>query len=180
MHDNHLLPSERDTDALLDAALCSYADVSPRIGLDSRILARTAKSVPATRGLPGWRLLCAALVLLACILLSPGLKHGTKQEARNMTGTSRSAPLGTLPRPVPVLSRVALRSSTHKSHARPAIGTIGPFVSMPLSHQERLLLQLAAAPQHPLADLNRSAQIVISPIEITAIEIKPLPQPIER
>lgn len=176
MHDNRSLPSEPDTDALLNAALCSYAEVSPRDGLDRRILARTAENVSAPRELPGWRPVCAAFVLLACILLPLALEHGTKQEARNRAATSRSAPLQTLPRPVPVLRRAALRSSPHKSHARPAVAASRPFVSMPLSRQERLLLQLAAAPQHPLANLNRSAPIAIPPIEISAIEIKPLSQ----
>ncbi len=176
MDDNRSLPSEREADALLDAALAAYIDVSPREGLENRVLARIEGSAPASRSVFGWQVVCAAFVVIACILLPLAPKHGTKQELRNTAVASRPLSIATLRRPPPLLKRAALRRPEHRPRAHPATDVSRPFQAVPLSRQERLLLRVAAAPQHPLTYLNQPATVSIAPIEISAIEIRPLSQ----
>ncbi len=177
MRDKRFLDYEHEVEAQLDAALKTYAGASPREGLEARILAWTEERVHAPRPGFSWRLALSAvtLIVLAAVMLPFGLHRDARPALRDTAVVKKSAlPRALAPPKVELMRASARPGHRRRPHARVAASQ--PFVQMPLSAQERLLLQLAASPQRPLANLHDSAPIEILPIEISAIQIKPLSQ----
>ena len=174
--ERQLLKSATEYDPMLDAALQTYADAAPREGLETRILARATENARNPRPIFGWRIAFAALLLLAGIFLPLALRRGASPPAQPPLLASRPAPPHLIPDRAPELKPAAVKRAPPKPRPHRQVTVSKPFAPIPLSPQERLLAQLATAPQHPLANLNKPAPVAIPPIEISAIQIKPFPQ----
>ncbi len=170
--------STSEYDAMLDAALQTYAGAAPREGLETRILARTAESVHAPRPVFG-RLLAfsgVALLVLLCISAPTLLRHKPDPPAAPQFVKTNPAPPSISQPQTAEFQKAALPKTIRKPRPRApqAVASGKPLTPVPLSSQERMLLQLAASPQKPLANLNKFEPVEIAPIQISALHIQPL------
>ena len=159
-----------EEEAVVTAALRSYAVTSPRQGLEARMLAHVdTASKPQVRFV--W-LLAPALALLAMVsvLVPYGRRSPHPQPMRVQTASMPSS-VQQAQRPARtriVKTRLQLqRPSTAASERK-------PFHVMPLSHQERLLLQFASSPEQPSSILDAPDPVPITPLQISALRIEPL------
>ena len=166
-------------DEMLDGALASYGEAPEREGLERRVLAKVNER--AMRKHPIWRFAAPIGAAAAvCCLLWWAIPDMTTHPRRAITAASQTRKAGeapfvqTIPTPdlaVVPLSAAKLRS-TRKRLAAPKLSRF-PSPS-PMSSEERALLRLAVGdPKYIPRELTRSDSR-IEPLQIAAIEIKPL------
>lgn len=175
---------QESLDQVLDQALTSYVAQEPRTGIEQRVLARI-RSEGAVRRFTWWRwalLAPAAACALLAVVLWP---HQDLKKAAMMPATETAhtvTPVRTEPTE-PVLKEVqAVRK--HRPHLVAVVAKkpeslpkLDVFPTPePMSPQMQALA--AYVEQHPRQAqetlANEPTKIVIAPIQIAAIEIKPL------
>ena len=177
MDGNH----EDREDALLDAALGSYAGAEPREGLEGRVLARVREKrqvgiwVPRLwlgTGLFSTLLLCVFLAMHFLEQNQPAASH-TIARAGNQrvdVAASRQAPPQTGQRLIQTKIRPTHFRQPGKKHA---VISRHPLSTPALSEQEKLLLRLAGI-QELKQTQDTYVPIVPASIEISSIAIRPL------
>jgi hypothetical protein len=151
-----------ELDKLIDGALSTYSTAEPLAGLEQRILNR-ARARRAR-----WPWLLAAVAVAAAILIAVQVR---KPESTPFVA------LAPPPAPVvaPVMPARPLTPSRDRKGAVPHVARTLPKrqvfpTETPLTHEERLLVQLAES--HPQELVIRPAdQIEIKPIEIAPLQI---------
>lgn len=167
-------------DKALDDALASYGEAPENEGLEQRILAAVterARRTHAMRPLAA-AIGAAAIVIMACLFwwVTPKMAIQTLPAKTTMLALRKIGPpqIRTIPLPEPatVLASAAKPRRTWENPPEPKLPQF-PTPS-PLSSEERALVQLVAHnPKHIPRELTDFGG-PIKPIEITAVEIKPL------
>jgi hypothetical protein len=153
--------AERDElDRLLDSALASYSDAEPLAGIEERVLRRVARS----KRRPWLWWLAGAVPAAACLLV---LLTNREAIAPPQLPVAPRAVETAQTRPEPAV--VKAPPKPRPVQRRPQVARQDQFpIAMPLTAQERGLLELAAVA--PEALLVKPAVA----IEIEPIQIKPL------
>ena len=165
-------------DKWLDDALTTYGEAPESEGLERRILARVAANTPRTPRRSTFTIALAAALAVAMAGLFWWLtaKSHAEPESTPMIASTKSE-LPRLPaKPVPALAAaLASTASAPRVQKKPAAPKRSRFPTpSPLSSEERALVQLVSSnAAHVPRAFTRLAG-PIKPIEITAIEIKPL------
>lgn len=144
-------PHEKQTEELMNAALASYSDVSPRAGFEKRIIARATSEAHATRAGFLWKWAAASCMAaaLACAAVLAIPHHRDIETARraslngNIEQTPAAQPSQTTEMPV----AVSFHKPHHMKHPASVAVVRRPIAQAPLSHDEELLLSVAA--EHP-------------------------------
>lgn len=188
MHD-----SRNKLDRLLDSALADYADPGPDSGLESRILSGIPTETHATprhRRLAWAIALPAAAILLLFIRISHPWTHRTSTMPQQANVSHRSTPfIATVNHPRPQVAQTrnsdALLQKDRPRHkalaARPVpLPKLDLFPTpQPLTPQERALVDFAShASNSERESLIAAQQQANAPLQISAIQIKPLPPPV--
>ncbi len=179
------MPTDRELDDLIDAALSSYSATETRPGLVRRILTNAlAESLRRKRVAWAWTLaLPAAACLLIFLLLA--VRHNSYRSTLEATAT-------TIPVTTAAISRETLatnsfpssgkRSVSHKALTRPSttretLPKQDAFPSpSPLTAEEKAAIALVRDPA-PLPRQVETAGVEISPIHIAELQIKPIAPP---
>ena len=179
MDDNNI----RLVDELLDASLRRYADAEPRAGLEGRILAgtRARRRAQHRRMAWAWALAVAAAAVALLVVARPRRQSPPAPVAAETPAPLRApvAARAAPPAPPPVPRRPRRHTAPRTVDLRPQ-----EFPTpRPLSEQEKLLLAYAEALQQasavaaPKANIDFEREMVIPPITIAEIKIKPLELP---
>jgi hypothetical protein len=174
------MPTDRELDDLIDAALPSYSAAEPRPGLQHRIIAH-ALAQPHRRKRLGWAW-AFAVPAIACLLLFILPRHHTVPQSAVASGPTTmtppsidsNIPLRTTPSPVQaeathIHSAMASHPATHEPLPKQ---NVFPSPS-PLTAEEQALVaynraQLRATTTIPDTELE------INPIHVAELQIKPI------
>lgn len=189
MHDE----SERECDALLDAALKSYAQAE---GEDESVPAVTSRTMAAVRAADSqrkkatwawWALPVAAVLVLAAVLL-PLRRHAQPVSHASVSRMTQPAPPRSAQVEPPPSHAAVRRVSEHVQ--RKALVAPQPLPKLdvfptptPLSAEERALVAMAqrdpkqAEQALTMPEEKPSTPLEIKPLTIAAIEISPLNAP---
>lgn len=154
-------------DRLLDKALSAYVSAPDRPGLEERVLAHVNERKPRPRY---WFVYAsaAAAVIAGWLLIWPSRVAETPTPPRHISiAAAKSILPPVAPEPVPRPAAVPLKRPVrrHTEPQRPEFPT-----RLPLTPQERSLLEIAESQPAQLAALNRPME----PLEIPPIQIEPL------
>jgi hypothetical protein len=180
------MQSEKEFESLLDRALSSYCDALPSAALEQRVLNRIRATNHQRRSFTRWPWAAALVVsVLALIAVTVRLQHRpvthSEKPVSNPETISRRASSETKPGP-----SAAYRRFLHiPAAAEPSVRRLATARGLPkqeqfprpspLSDEERLLLAFVkrdpSGAVRAFADLEKRAG---DPLEIQAVEIKPL------
>ena len=165
-------------DQELDDALASYSDAPIKEGLERRILARVTTNNTRTSPVMSLSLAVCAVAAMWCLIWWQTPDEAMrKHPIENTTPTlSKIEPLKILPSPMP--DGAILRTSAAKpKHIPKRVGEpkLPQFPTpFPMGSEERALLRLAMLKPDDMPPGPTSLASPIQPIEVTALEIKPL------
>jgi hypothetical protein len=182
------MPTDRELDQLIDAALPGYSSAEPRPGLEDRTVARAFAEPPHQRRLNwAWTLAIPVLVCLLTFLVLPGRRTvphnaapsveytytGTKTPSASNSRINATPPASSLP-PKTLRFRSVTVSQPATRQALPK-QDIFPSPS-PLTAEEQTIvaynrIQLRATKTTPAGELE------INPIRIADLQIEPLTIP---
>jgi hypothetical protein len=178
------MPTDRELDQLIDAALSSYSAMEARPGLERRILANALADHPRQRRLAwAWSF---AIPAAACLLLFLFFAERHHSSRSTLEATATTAPLTNTasPREAPATKSLPSqkRSIPHNLSTQPSTAPerlpkqdVFPSPS-PLTAEEQTLFaynrsQLRATIAH------RGTQLEINPLTISELQIEPLDIP---
>jgi hypothetical protein len=159
-------------DALLNAALNSYADAEPLNGLEERVLNRASRARPRMRLRYGSLVAIAASLGLSCFFAYFTLQKTATEPKRADVRVARVEPPtpARIPLPPPRQERVRHRRSVQRLPKREMFPT-----PQPPSAEERALLRFVERDPKEAAEAFASLQRQMdAPLEIPPLEIKPL------
>jgi hypothetical protein len=166
-------------DEILDGALASYSKAPEREGLERRVLAKVNERPMRTHPLRRLAMPLGAAAAVCCLLwwAMPKMTihpRGPIAAASKTGKTGEALIVRTIPAPASavVLAHASKLSNTPKRSSAPKLSRF-PAPS-PMSSEERALLRLATGdPKYIPRELTRVGNR-IEPLQIAAIEIKPL------
>jgi hypothetical protein len=156
-------------DEMLDGALASYSEAPGIEGLERRVLAKVNQRTMHRRPLRRWAIAATGVAAAVCCLFWLEMPKTTIQPYRAITTASTSIPAPALQ--VPPLAIKAARATTIR-RSTPKLPRF-PTPS-PMSSEERALLRLATGDPKNIPRELTSVGNSIEPLQIAAIEIKPL------
>lgn len=167
-------------DAILDAALKSYADSDPLAGLEERILNRVITSEPIRRRNLTTTLLVAVMGLVAvCVLLViVGQRNTppTTPKDRPMQTAENTPAVADIQEPVPAITRREFRRPIQRAR-KPEVDAprrgLTVMARTPTAEERALLRFVEQNPQEATA-IFASFEKDAAPLEIRPLEIKPL------
>ena len=171
-------PQRDRLDELLDEALTSYEKTAAREGLEKRILARIREQPAKSTRLTGRLVMSACAAVAVCVLLwwGAGIRTANKEEGVAVVPTQPLQKLQSelLPRRELTVAfrRPRRRREVMKQLQEPKLAQF-PTPS-PLTAEERALLRLAARDAKDIPPELKHFGEPIEPIQMTAIQIKPL------
>jgi hypothetical protein len=177
------MPTDRELDRLIDAALPSYSSAKPRPGLEHRIL-RHALAEPQPRRSLAWALAVPTAACLLAFLVFAG-RHNSYRSTLKATATTAPATTSASPPETPAMNSfpaAQTRSIPHKASIRPlttreALPKEDVFPSpSPLTVEERAAIALVSDPAKMPREIDM-AGVEISPIHIAELQIKPITPP---
>jgi hypothetical protein len=179
------MPTDRELDQLIDAALPSYSDAEPQPGLGHRILSRTLAE-PLRQRRFTWAI-ALAIPAAACLLAFLFIAGPRNSYRRTLEATATNIPAITAasPRETPATGsflRPRKRSIPHKLSSQPSstretlpMQDVFPSPS-PLTAEERAAIALVYDPPKMPRPID-TAGVEISPIHIAELQIKPITPP---
>jgi hypothetical protein len=179
------MPTDRELDQLIDAALPSYSAAEPQPGFEHRILRHAlAKQQPKRSLFWAWAL---ALPIAACLLISLFFIEHHNSHRSTLEATAKTTPATTAatPRktpatdsfPSPRKGSIPHKVSTRPSTTREALPKEDVFPSpSPLTAEERAAIALVRDPVKMRREID-TAGVEISPIRIAELQIKPIAPP---
>ncbi len=176
------MPSDRELDQLIDAALPGYSATEPQPGFDHRILSRVfAEPRRQRRFVWAWALALPAAACLLVLLFFAGRHNSDRNtlEAIATTApetTSPSSPQtqGTDSSPSPRKRSIPQKTSAQPSIIRQTLPKEEVFPSpSPLTVEERAAIALVRNPA-PMPPQTDTAGVEINPIHIAELQIKPI------
>jgi hypothetical protein len=165
-------------DEALNDALASYGEAPVNDGLERRVLARISETAGQTHPMkPLAVAICAAALVMPCLFwLLPKIAIQTKPANTTLLASRKVEVPGIrrIPEPEPpgAPAGAAARRRMPKRKAEPKLPRF-PTPS-PMSSDERALIQLVNRNPKDIPSELTSFAAPIKPIQITAIEIKPL------
>jgi hypothetical protein len=158
-------------DALLDAALSSYADVSPLNGLEERILNRARCARPGARLRYGSLLAIGVMLALSCCFIFTVRPTRTEPKRADLPVARVEPPVqARITLPPPRQERARYRRLVRRLPKREVFPT-----PQPPTAEERALLRFVERDPKEAAEAFASLQRQMdAPLEIAPLEIKPL------
>ena len=187
-HDEYLKKREISTpdalERLLDEAFSSYSEVKASSGMEARLLALSAEEQESRAFLPLRLPLAyavpvgiAAALMFAVLLRTLPANHERRPSVTSFAHVARLH-AGSIAQPVQRLRATPLKTTrvlaNTQRQRRSTLVRVHPLPLYMLTHQERLLLQLAASPQKNALDQTPESSIAIPPIAINAVQMEPL------
>ncbi len=182
------MPTNRELDQLIDAALPSYSAAEPRPGLEHRILARAFTEPPHHRRLNwAWTLAIPVLVCLLTFLVAPG--HRTISDSAAPTVGSTDAETKTPPASDSKINTTQPASLVHPNTSRFRSVTASHPATLQALHKQEIFPSpsLLTPEEQTLVAYNRAqlratktipaGELEINPIRITELGINPLTIP---
>ena len=179
------MPTDRELDQLIDAALPSYSAAEPRPGLEQRILAHALAEPQPKRSLAwAWALALPTVACLLAFLFFAG-RQNSNRNTLQATATTAPIPLRQLHRKrpqrihsVPPRKRpLPTKMSAQPSVTRETLPKQDVFPSpSPLTDEERAAIALVRDPPQ-MPRQTDTARVEISPIHIAELQIKPIAHP---
>jgi hypothetical protein len=181
------MPTDRELDQIIDAALPSYSATEPQPGFEHRILSRTLTAPRSqNRFAWAWALAVPAAACLLALLFVAG-RHDSHRVMLKATSIPAPATAETSRRETPVISSLpSLRNASifHKLPTRPSTAQemlpkeeVFPSPS-PLTAEERAAIALVRDPAPPIPrQTDTAAGVEIDPIHIAELQIKPIAPP---
>jgi hypothetical protein len=176
------MPTDRELDQLIDAALPGYSAAEPQPSLEHRILSRTLAEQRPKRSLVwAWTLAIPAAACLVIILFFAG-RHNSHRNTLEATATTVPVVVAATPRETTAASSfrsprkpsIPPKASNHPSSARETLPKEEVFPSpSPLTAEERAAIALVYEPPQMPAQID-TAGVEISPIRIAELQIKPI------
>jgi hypothetical protein len=180
------MPTDRELEQLIDAALPSYSAAEPQPGLEHRILTRAFAEQPRRRSLGWtWAFAVPAIACLLIFLLLPGHHHIVPHSAVGRSAPTSAAPPSTeadiaaKTTPSPSQPRAPHAHSVVASHLamREPLPKKDIFPSpSPLTAEEQTLVAYSRAQLQTLSS-KPIANVDIDPIHVAELQIKPLTIP---
>jgi hypothetical protein len=179
------MPTDRELDHLIDAALSSYSATDPRPDLEQRILGH-ALAEPQHGRSPAWAWVFA-LPTAACLFAFLFFAGHRDSHRSTLEATARTVPamVAGSPHETPPTSAhptPRMRSISHIRSTRPAaVPEVLPKEDVfpspsPLTAEERAAIALTREPAR-MPQQSNTAEIEISPIHIAELQIKPIAPP---
>lgn len=176
------MPSDRELDQFIDAALPSYSAADPQLGLEQRILAHALADYPRRRRFAwAWAFAIPVAACLLVIFFFAG-RHVSHPNTLQATATTASHAIAASPRETPATDSIPSPRKgplPHKLSIQPSLTPerlpeqdVFPSPS-PLTAEERAAIALA----HDPAQMPRQTDTVaveISPIHIAELQMKPI------
>ena len=179
------MPTDRELDQLIDAALPSYSAAEPRPGLEHRILTNAVEEYPRRgRFAWAWALAVPAAACLLAFLFFAG-RHNSYRSTLEATATTAPATTAASPRetpatdsfPSPRKGSIPHKLPTQPSTTRETLPKEEVFPSpSPLTAEERAAIALVHDPPQMPRQID-TAGVEISPIHIAELQIKPIAPP---
>jgi hypothetical protein len=179
------MPTDRELDDLIDAALPSYSSAEPQPGLEHRILSDALAEPQPKRSLAwAWALAVPAAVCLLVFLFLVG-RHNPYRSTLEATATTAPATAAPSPRQTPAMDSfpsprkrsIPHKLSTQPSTTRETLPKEEVFPSpSPLTAEERAAIALARDPAQMPRPID-TAGVEIDPIHIAELQIKPIASP---
>jgi len=180
------MPSDRELDQLIDAALTSYSATKAQPGLEQRILANALTESPRrSRFAWAWALAVPTAACLLLFLFFAG-RHNSHRNTLEATATTDPETAVTSPRQTSAMDSFPSpqkRSIPGTVSAKPLIvrqtlprEEVFPSPS-PLTAEERAAIALVRDPAPMLQQTDVAARVEITPIHIAELQIKPIAQP---
>lgn len=176
------MPTDRELDQFINAALPSYSGAEPPLGLEQRILARALAEPQPKRSLAwAWALAVPTAACLLAFLFFSG-RHDSNRST--LQATAKTAPDSTAATPQETPATQSFlpprkRPIPHKMSAQPSITRetlpkqdVFPSPS-PLTDEERAAIALVRDPPQ-MPRQTDTARVEISPIHIAELQIKPI------
>ncbi len=176
------MPTDRELDNLIDAALPGYAATEPRPGLEHRILKNALAEYPRRRRFAWtWALAVPAAACLLTLLFFSG-RHNSYRHTLEATAATPPPATTASPRETPATDSFPSprkRSVPHKLPTQPSTTRetlpreeVFPSPS-PLTAEERAAIALVRDPAQMPRQID-TAGVEISPIHIAELQIKPI------
>jgi hypothetical protein len=176
------MPTDRELDQLIDAALPSYSAAEPQPGFEHRVLRRAfAEPRPKRTLLWAWALAVPIAACLLVFLFFAGW-HNSHRSVLEATATTAPAATAASPRetpatesfPSPRRRSIPRTLSTHPSTTRETLPKEEVFPSpSPLTSEERAAIALVRDPAQMPRQID-TAGVEISPIHIAELQIEPI------
>ena len=176
------MPTDRELDELIDAALPSYSAAEPRPGFEHRILTNALAEYPRRRRFAwAWALAVPAAACLLAFLFFAG-RHNSYRSTLEATATPAPATTTANPRetqardsfPSPRKGSIPHKLPTQPSATREPLPKQDVFPSpSPLTAEERAAIALVRDPPRMPRQID-AAGVEISPIRIAELQIKPI------
>jgi hypothetical protein len=181
------MPTDRELDQMIDAALSSYSATEARSGLEQRVLHHALAETRHKRNLFwAWAL---AIPATACLLVALffAARHNSHRNTLEATATNAPAPTVPSPHQTPATNSIPSpqkRSIPHRVSAQPSSThetlpkeDVFPSPS-PLTAEERAAIALVRVRTAPMPQQSdRAARVEIDPIHIAELQIKPIAPP---
>jgi hypothetical protein len=180
------MPSDRELDHLIDAALSSYSATEAQSGLEQRILTNALAEPPRRSRFIWARTL--AVPTAACLLLFLFFAGRHNSHPSNLQATATTAPetATASPRQTPATNSFPSprkRFIPHVVSAKPSIvrqtlpkEDVFPSPS-PLTAEERAAIALVRDPAPMPQQTDVATRVEINPIHIAELEIQPIAHP---
>jgi hypothetical protein len=180
------MPSDRELDHLIEAALTSYSATEAHPGLEQRILANALTESPRrSRFSWAWALAVPTAACLVILLFFAG-RHTSHRNTLEATATAAPETATASPRQTPVTDSFPSprkRSIPHKASAQPSMVSqtlpkeeVFPSPS-PLTAEERAAIALVRDPAPMPQQTDTPTRVEITPIHIAELQIKPIAHP---
>ncbi len=177
------MPTDRELDNLIDAALPGYTAAEPQPDLEQRILTNALAEYPPRRRLTwAWALAVPAVACLLGLLFFAGRHHSYRSTLEatataaptTTTATLRETPTtDTFPSP----RKRSIKLATQSSNTRETLPKEDVFPSpSPLTAEERAAIALVRDPAQ-MPRQTGTAGVEITPIHIAELQIKPIAPP---
>jgi hypothetical protein len=176
------MPSDRELDQLIDAALSSYSATEAQPGIEQRILTHALAEYPRRkRAIWAWAVAVPAAACLLAFLFVAG-RHISHPNTLQATATTAPPAIAATPRETPAMDSfpsprkqtIPRKVSTQPSTAREALPKEEVFPSpSPLTAEERAAIALVREPPQMPRQID-AAGVEISPIHIAEMQIRPI------
>lgn len=180
------MPSNRELEHLIDAALSSYSATEARPGLEQRILTNALTESPRRSQFAcAWTLAVPTAACLLAFLFFAG-RHNSHRNTLVATAVTTPATAPVSPRQTPATDSFPSprkRSIPHQASAPPSTVSqklpkeeVFPSPS-PLTAEERAAIALVRDPAPMPQQTDVAARVEITPIHIAELQIKPIAHP---